>query len=207
MQLPNYLPSSPEQKTFEPNDHALKDKIVLISGATGGMGTELSKRCAQAGATVVLASRNMKKLEKLHDVISDFATNEPVIVELKQDKAGPNEYAELAQLLKTEIGGLDALVHCSAELGTPTHQINIDHSEWSRVMNVNLTAARLLSLHCMAILSINGYDPGPIRTPMRRRAFPGELEDESPSPQTRLGPLLSLITRADRKITGSAIAY
>ena len=233
---------------------------MLISGATGGLGTSLSFACAQAGATVVLAGRNQKKLEKLYDAIISEGFNEPAMIPLQQDKAGPDEYGQLADMLQSEFGKLDALVHCSAELGTPTPQINIEHSEWVRVMNVNLTSARLLSLYCMPmlmnsnlgsmvflldhktsaywggygvskqalqslmhmmadeidnklgddkcpVLAINGYDPGPIRTQLRRRAFPGELENQTELPETRLGPLLSMITRAERSMTGVALAF
>lgn len=57
------------------------------------------------------------------------------------------------------------------------------------------------------ILAVNGYDPGPLRTPLRRRAFPGELERESPPPGERLGALLYLIARADRALTGIALHH
>lgn len=260
MQLPNYQPSTAEQKSFELEDGSLQDQVVLVTGATGGLGTTLCQACAKAGATVVMAGRNEKKLEKLYDVLVNTGAHTPAIVPLQQDKAGPNEYGQLADMLQTEFGRLDALVHCSAELGTPTPQPGIEHAEWTRIMNVNLTAARLITLYCMPmlmnsslgslvftldhkstaywgtygiskqalqtlmhmladetdnkvgedshpLLAINGYDPGPMRTQLRRRAFPGELEVESELPQTKLGPLLSLIARTDRHITGVALSY
>lgn len=55
------------------------------------------------------------------------------------------------------------------------------------------------------IVAINALDPGPMRTPLRRKAFPGELETESPLPATRLGPLLYLLSRADRSLTGATL--
>ncbi|MFK8081780.1 MAG: SDR family NAD(P)-dependent oxidoreductase [Granulosicoccus sp.] len=260
MQPPNYQASTPAQKAFAPDSSGLADKVVLITGATGGLGTCLSIACAQAGATVVLASRNQKKLETLYDLITESGAAQPAIIPLQQDKAGPAQYNQLTDLIDSEFGKLDALVHCSADLGTPTPQISISHAEWVRVMNVNLTSARLLSVHCMPLLlqselgsitflldrkttaywgsygvskqalqtlmhmladetdnkqgddghpmlAINGFDPGPIRTPLRRRAFPGELETQTELPQTRLGPLLSLIMRTDRQLTGSALAF
>ena len=57
------------------------------------------------------------------------------------------------------------------------------------------------------VLAINGYDPGPVRTPLRRRAFPGELAHESPPPAERLGPLLALLAREDRSLTGTALHH
>ena len=207
-----------------------------------------------------MASRKLAKLEKLYDVIAELGTAQPAMITLEQDKAGPAEYIAIADMLEKEFGKVDALIHTSAELGTPTPQMAIEHAEWVRVMNVNLTSARLLSLYCMTLLSksslasmvfmldhkptaywgsygvskqalqgfmhmladehegkrgpdahpviaINGYDPGPMRTPLRRRAFPGELEEETAPPENRLGPLLSLLLRTDRARTGVATSY
>ena len=260
MQLPNYQPSTSDQRTFALESTSLAEQVILVTGATGGLGTSLCLSCARAGATIAMVSRSQKKLEKLYDTIVNEGAPTPAIIPLQQDKAGPNEYAQLADMLQSEFGRLDALVHCSAELGTPTSQMNIEHTEWTRVMNVNLSAARLLSLYCMPmlmssalgsltflldnkttaywgsygvskqavqtlmhmladetenklghdkhpVLAVNGYDPGPIRTPMRRKAFPGELETESELPHTRLGPLLSLLSRTDRQCTGVALSY
>jgi len=53
----------------------------------------------------------------------------------------------------------------------------------------------------------NGYDPGAMRTPLRRRTFPGELEAESPPPEDRLPTLLSLICRSDQALTGAAVCH
>ncbi len=260
MQLPNYRASTSDQRAFELGSNSLADQVVLVTGATGGLGTSLCLTCAKAGATVAMASRSEKKLTILYDAVVKEGAPTPVIIPLQQDKAGPNEYAQLADMLQAEFGRLDALVHCSADLGTPTPQINIEHAEWTRVMNVNLTAARLLSLYCTPmlmssslgsltflldnkstaywggygvsklalqglmhmladetdnklgsdkhpIMAVNGYDPGPIRTPMRRKAFPGELETETELPHTRLGPLLCLLARTDRQCTGVALSY
>lgn len=260
MQNPNYQAVTDAQKSQTLPAGSLSDQVVVISGATGGLGTCLSKACAAAGATVVLTGRKLKKLEKLYDVIDAMGTAQPAMVVLEQDKAGPAEYVQIADMLEKEFGRVDALVHASADLGTPTHQLNIEHAEWLRVMNVNLTSARLLSLHCLPllmqsplgsltftldykptaywgaygvskqalqgfmhmlsdehdsqrdanghpVLAINGYDPGPMRTQLRRHSFPGELEAETETPDQRMGPLLSLLMRSDRSLTGAALAY
>lgn len=259
MQQPNYQAVTDEQIRYTLPANSLTDRVVMISGATGALGTCLSRACAAAGATVVIAGRKLKKLEKLYDVLDGMGPAQPAMVVLEQDKAGPAEYVEIADMLQKEFGRIDALVHASADLGTPTHQINIEHSEWLRVMNVNLTSARLLSLHCLPLLTqstlgsltftldykptaywgaygiskqalqgfmhmladehdsqldeqghpklaVNGYDPGPMRTQLRRNAFPGELETETDPPVERLGPLLSLMMRTERSLTGAALA-
>lgn len=255
---PNYRQASPEQQQFQLPTNALLGKTIAITGATGGLGTVLSKSLAAAGATVVLVSRKEKKLEKLYDALLANEAPTPAIVPIEQDKANEAAYAELADLVYTELGGLDALVHTAADLGTPTPMTGIAHAEWMRVMSVNLTSARLLSLAMLPLLkesalgsmvflldnkpgaywggygiskqathammhmladendqviddsdgfpqlAINGFDPGPMRTQLRRRAFPGEQEDESPLPEHALGTLNWLISRQDRAVTGKA---
>ena len=46
-------------------DKALANKVILVTGASQGLGAEVAKSCAAAGATVVLLGRSQKKLEKV----------------------------------------------------------------------------------------------------------------------------------------------
>ncbi|RKW32979.1 MAG: SDR family NAD(P)-dependent oxidoreductase, partial [Kingella sp. (in: b-proteobacteria)] len=48
-------------------DKALANKVILVTGASQGLGAEVAKACAAAGATVVLLGRSQKKLEKVYD--------------------------------------------------------------------------------------------------------------------------------------------
>ena len=51
----------------------LAGRVILVTGALGGLGTAASKAIAQAGATVVLLGRRVRPLEKLHDAIAAIA--------------------------------------------------------------------------------------------------------------------------------------
>lgn len=257
---PDYSPATGAQFDFALTENSLQNRTIVVTGATGGLGTSLCKVLAKAGATVVLVGRNLKKLEKLYDVLQQVGTAQPAMITLALDTADEAECKGVAETLYAEFGHIDALVHCAAELGTLTPQPSIRSDEWSRVMTVNLHSARWLTLACLPLLersahasivflldnkpgaywgsygiskiavhafmhmladetegkldssgaprlAINGYDPGPIRTPLRRKAFPGELVQESPIPDTRLGPLLALITRDERKLTGVAVNF
>ncbi|MCL6445087.1 MAG: SDR family oxidoreductase [Alicyclobacillus sp.] len=50
---------------------SLKDKIVLITGASEGIGAALAKAMASAGASLILCSRSLEKLRKVNDEIRD----------------------------------------------------------------------------------------------------------------------------------------
>ena len=49
------------------SENALKDKNILITGATDGIGRALALQSAKLGARVILHGRNRKKLEAIHD--------------------------------------------------------------------------------------------------------------------------------------------
>jgi len=54
-------------RAFAPS--SLKDRVVLVTGATGGLGQPLALALAAAGATVILHARVVHKLEALYDEI------------------------------------------------------------------------------------------------------------------------------------------
>ena len=54
---------------FSPDNLALKDKIILVTGATGGFGKAISLACAKQGATVILLAKNLRLVEALYDKI------------------------------------------------------------------------------------------------------------------------------------------
>ena len=80
MPLPSPAPMEPSQ--------ALAGRVILITGATGGLGAPLSRACAAQGATVVLHGRIERKLDVLYDEIVAAGHPEPVILPLDLAKAG-----------------------------------------------------------------------------------------------------------------------
>ena len=86
-----------------PNENApidLHDRVVLITGATGGLGKPLSLACAAAGATVVLHGRVVRKLEALYDEIKQAGHAEPIILPLDLAKAGADDFANVTSALE-----------------------------------------------------------------------------------------------------------
>ena len=54
--------------------NAMRGRVIAVTGATGGLGTALSKSLAEQGATIILLGRKMKKLEALYDVVDALGT-------------------------------------------------------------------------------------------------------------------------------------
>ena len=139
-------------KTYQPSPDILKDRIILITGATGGIGSEVARACASAGATVILLDKSIPKLEKLYDAIEQAGYPQPAIIPADLAGATPADYEDIVETIEKEFGRLDGLLHCAAFLGnrTPIEQYNLE--EWNKSMQINLTAPFLLSRASIPLL-------------------------------------------------------
>ena len=130
---------------------ALDQRVVLVSGAHGGLGSAAAVACARAGATVVLLGRKLPKLNRVYDAVAQ-AGAEPLLYPLDLEGATPDDYAELADRLHAELGHLDGVLHCAVEFKGLTPLEHTDPAAFARVMHVNLTAPWWLSQACLPLL-------------------------------------------------------
>ncbi len=139
-------------ETFSPHQGLLNDKIILVTGATGGFGKAISLACAGQGASVILLARNLRLTEALYDEIENAGYPKPAIYPMNLEGATEHDYQELAQNIDQEFGRLDGLIHCAAMLGTPTPFEHSDTETWYQVHQVNLHAAYLLTRSVISLL-------------------------------------------------------
>ena len=213
---------------------ALAGRIILITGAGGGLGGVAAKACAASGACVVLLDKAVGRLEKIHDEIVNLGHVQPAIYPMDLSKADEADYAGLAEVLENQFGVLHGLLHSAVELGTLGRLDDVDAAQWDRLMRINLTAAQALTRWLLPLLQragdaslvftsdssarlgraywgaygvakialegmarmwaeelesagrvrVNVFTPGPVNSPLRRKSHPGELAEETPSPET-----------------------
>ncbi len=134
-------------------DVDLSGRVILITGATGGLGRALAINCAARGATVVLHARVVRKLEALYDEIVAGGHPRPTILPLDLAAAEASDFSNVAAAINVELGRLDALVHAAASLGSlgPIEHQSFD--AWQNVVRVNLVAAMALTRSTLPILS------------------------------------------------------
>lgn len=135
-----------------PAGPALKGRVVLVTGAHGGLGSAASLACARAGATVVLLGRKLPKLNRVYDAIAQHGP-QPLLYPLDLEGASPDDYAELATRIQAELGRLDGLLHCAAEFRGLTPLLHTDPAAFARAIHVNLTAPWWLTQACLPLLS------------------------------------------------------
>jgi NAD(P)-dependent dehydrogenase (short-subunit alcohol dehydrogenase family) len=138
--------------TFNAGRDLLNDKVILVSGATGGFGKAVSLALARHGATVVLLARSLRRVEALYDEIDQAGYPTPAIYPIDLEGASEQNYAELATNIENQLGRLDGMIHCAAMLGTPTLFAQSDASTWYKVHQVNLHAPYMLTRACLPLL-------------------------------------------------------
>lgn len=134
---------------------ALAGRVILISGAYGGLGRAAAIACAQAGATTVLLGRKVPKLNRVYDAIArhpDGALPEPLNYPLDLAGATVDDYAELAVRIEQQLGRLDGLLHCAADFAGLTPLMHTDPSAFARTLHVDLTARWWLTQACLPLL-------------------------------------------------------
>jgi NAD(P)-dependent dehydrogenase (short-subunit alcohol dehydrogenase family) len=132
-------------KQFTPEADLLAGRVILLTGASSGLGRALAVECARAGATVILSGRNGAKLERVYDEIETMGAPQPAIAMLDLAAATAVDYDNMAKTIDLEFGKLDGVVHAAGQLGDRTPLEQYDVPTWCRVLHVNLTAPFILT--------------------------------------------------------------
>jgi NAD(P)-dependent dehydrogenase (short-subunit alcohol dehydrogenase family) len=134
---------------------ALAGRVVLVTGAYGGLGEAAAKACAQAGATVVLLGRKVPKLSRTYDAVKAIGPV-PALYPLDMSGADPADYEAMADTIGRELGGLHGILHCAAEFTGLRPLEATPPEEFTRQLHVALTAPWLLTQACLPLLRRSG---------------------------------------------------
>jgi NAD(P)-dependent dehydrogenase (short-subunit alcohol dehydrogenase family) len=134
-----------------PAADALAGRVVLVTGAYGGLGEAAAKACAQAGATLVLLGRKVPKLSRTYDAVKALGPT-PALYPLDLAGADPADYEAMAATIASELGGLHGILHCAAEFTGLRPLEATPPEEFVRLLHVNLTAPWLLTQACLPLL-------------------------------------------------------
>lgn len=141
-----------DPRTYSPPPDLLRDRVILVTGASDGIGKAVAKAAAAHGARVILHGRNVKRLEALYDFIIAANQPRPSILPLDMEKAGPAEYDALVAALEKEFGRLDGLLHNAGMLGERAPIEHYDVAKWMRTMHVNANVPFILTQRCLPLM-------------------------------------------------------
>ncbi|MFD2706129.1 SDR family oxidoreductase [Salibacterium lacus] len=147
----------------------LKDKVVVMTGASSGIGEGTAKELADNGAKLVLAARREERLQELTDEINKNGGNAVYNV---TDVTSREQLQELAQKALDQYGRIDVLVN-NAGLMPLSFMDKLKVDEWDKMVDVNIkgvlygVAAVLPTMreqkagHIINISSVAGHTVGP----------------------------------------------
>jgi NAD(P)-dependent dehydrogenase (short-subunit alcohol dehydrogenase family) len=92
------------------------------------------------------------KLNRLYDALAAEGP-EPLLYPLDLEGASPDDYAELATRIESEVGRLDGLLHCAAEFRGLTPLAHTDPADFARALHIGLTARWWLTQACLPLLA------------------------------------------------------
>jgi len=125
----------------------LKDKVVVITGASKGIGKNISIALAKEGAITVLVSRNKKTLEKTHEEILSLGGK---ALAIPADISKEEEILNLFSKVKDQFGRLDILINNAATIITGK-LVDFSLKDYDKMMQTNL---RGLYICCQQALRI-----------------------------------------------------
>lgn len=126
----------------------LKDKVTIVTGASGGIGREIALTFAQEGAKVVLAARREAKLREVaREVLSRGGESLVVPTDVFRDA---QVRAMVGEALR-EFGRVDVLVN-DAGMGHWGPVVDFKTREWDEVFNVNVKGTFLCSREVLSIM-------------------------------------------------------
>ena len=126
-----------------------KNKKILITGASGGIGQELVKKFVSLGGSIVGSGTKTEKLDLLKKKY-------PNIKVKKFDISDHSRIEEFIDDVTLELGGLDILIN-NAGINLDNLSLRIKDEEWKKVIDVNLTSTFLLAKHSIKKMLKNKY--------------------------------------------------
>ena len=126
-----------------------KNKNILITGATGGIGKELVKKFVSLGGNVLGSGTKIEKLDLLKKQYSNIKVK-------KFDMAEDSKIKDFIDSVTLELGGLDILIN-NAGINMDNLSLRMKDEEWKKVININLTSTFLLSKHAIKQMLKNKF--------------------------------------------------
>jgi NAD(P)-dependent dehydrogenase (short-subunit alcohol dehydrogenase family) len=147
------LPLRRLPEAWAPSGNVLDGRVVLVTGAYGGLGSAVARAAARAGATVVITGKRKRRLEQLYDAMVQEGLPEPVIHPLDMESATPRDYEALAEGIQRDLRRLDGIVHTAASFAGLTPLAMHKPDVWLRALHVNVSAPFALTQACLPLLT------------------------------------------------------
>ena len=131
---------------------SLRDKVVVITGASRGIGKATAVTFAKAGANLVLVARREDKLKQLEGHLVSFQTR---CISVQADVTREEDVTRIFDEAERVFGRVDILIN-NAGRGLEAELCDISYDEWLSVINTNLSSVFLCSREAVKLIIKKG---------------------------------------------------
>lgn len=158
-------------KNYSPPHDLLAERVILVTGASSGLGRAASLAFARHGATVALLARDEGRLEAVYDEIVAAGGPEPAMFPFDLAAADDRGLENLAGAIAHHLKRLDGVLHSAHRFYSLTPLELETLEQWQALMRVNLIAPFALTRACLPLLR---------KSPDASVVFTGETHGHQP---------------------------
>ncbi|MFJ5852809.1 YciK family oxidoreductase [Enterobacter cancerogenus] len=137
---------------YQPQKNLLQNRIILVTGASDGIGREAALTYSEYGASVILVGRNEEKLKAVAQEIERAGGKSTPWYTLDLLTCTPATCKELAQRISAHYPRLDGVLHNAGLLGEVRPMDEQDPDIWQQVMQVNVNGTFFLTQALLPLL-------------------------------------------------------
>ncbi|XP_010516097.1 PREDICTED: uncharacterized protein LOC104791820 isoform X2 [Camelina sativa] len=131
----------------------LEDKVVLVTGASSGIGREICLDLAKAGCKIIAAARRVDRLNSLCSQINSYNSTGTQAAALELDVSSDALTIQKAVKEAWEIfGKIDVLINNAGIRGEVKTSLDVSEDEWEKVFRTNLTGPWLVSKYVCLLM-------------------------------------------------------
>ena len=131
----------------------LKGRVAVITGASSGLGKQMSKAFAGQGANLVLMARRVERLEELRVELEALGVR---VLPVKCDVTNVEEIKEAANLAETTFGKVDILVNCAGSAKN-AGVLDMTDEEWDFTIKTDMDSVFYVTREFGKIMKKNHY--------------------------------------------------
>ena len=130
-----------------------KDKVVIVTGACGGIGEVIAEKMADAGAALGLCDINRSKLEQIADKFQRAGTR---VHQAATDVSKEDEVCEFCDAVSNNLGKIDCLINTVGIVDCQGDIEELSLSMWEKTIGINLTSAFLMAKYSLPHIKEQG---------------------------------------------------
>ncbi|TWT73124.1 SDR family oxidoreductase [Allorhodopirellula solitaria] len=131
----------------------LTDRVIIVTGGSGGIGKGIAMVAAQCGAKVAIVSRDV---EEMQSVVDEIEAAGGAAMFAQADVTQSDQVAAAMDKIASHYGCIDGLVANAGTNGTWAPIDELTPEEWRKTIDVNLTGTYLCIHHCVPLMRKQG---------------------------------------------------